>query len=154
VRFFYLLRSSDQHLEFDLDLAKSQTLDNPVFYIQYAHARVCSVERQTKEKGFTFDEAQGLAALDRLSEAHEQALLTRLARFPEMLAQAALQHAPQTVAHYLRDLADDFHSYYNAHTFLVDDAALRNARLCLVLAVRQVVRNGLALLGVSAPETM
>ncbi len=153
-RFFYVMRSNDVPLDFDLELAKSQSNDNPVYYIQYAHARVCRVFEQMQEKGFSFDQANGEAALPRLAESHEEALLTQLTRYPELLQQAATQTAPHTLAHYLRDLADGFHSYYNAHQFLVDDADLRNARLCLISAVRQVIYNGLTLLGVSAPERM
>jgi arginyl-tRNA synthetase len=153
-RFFYVLRKCEQHMDFDLDLAKSQSSDNPVYYIQYAHARVCSVLRQMNEKGMTHDRAQGLATLTRLTESHEQALLTSLARYPEVLETAALNHEPHQLAHFLRELANEFHTYYNAHQFLVEDAALRDARLCLILAVRQVIANGLALLGVSAPEAM
>jgi arginyl-tRNA synthetase len=153
-RFFYLNRSNDQHLEFDIELARSQTADNPVYYIQYAHARVASVFRQLEEKGLAFDRKLGLAGLDRLSESHEDELLVSISRFPEMVESAAANRAPQLMAHYLRQLANDFHTYYNAHTFLVEDAALRNARLCLVSAARQVIANGLALLGVSAPDTM
>jgi arginyl-tRNA synthetase len=153
-RFFYVLRSNDQHLDFDLELATSTSNDNPVYYIQYAHARVESVLRQLQAKGWVWNQAQGLENLGRLSESHEQALFSRLSRYPEVIEQAARTLAPHTLAHYLRDLADDFHSYYNAHTFLARDADLRNGRLCLALAVRQVIRNGLSLLGVSAPESM
>ena len=153
-RFFYVMRKCEQHLDFDLDLAKSQSADNPVYYIQYAHARVCSVFRQLAEKGLSYDEAAGLAHLDRLTEAHEQALITRLDRYPELIESAALQHEPHQLAHYLRELANDFHTYYNAHQFLVDDPDLRNARLALIKATRQVIANGLGLLGVSAPESM
>ncbi len=153
-RFFYIMRSNDVPLDFDLELAKSQSNDNPVYYIQYAHARVCRVLEQCAEKGYSFDQALGAASLDRLTETHEQALLTALSRYPEVIALAAGNCAPHTLAHYLRDLAEAFHSYYNAHPFLVDDDALRAARLCLVSAARQVIANGLKLLGVSAPETM
>ena len=153
-RFFYVLRRCEQHMDFDLELAKSQSSDNPVYYIQYAHARVCSVLRQLDEKGLDHDEKQGLANLSQLTEGHEQALLTRLARYPEILEAAALTHEPHQLAHFLRDLANEFHTYYNAHQFLVDDAALRDARLCLIRAVRMVIANGLGLLGVSAPESM
>jgi len=153
-RFFYVMRRCEQHLDFDLDLAKSQSADNPVYYIQYAHARVCSVFRQAREKGLAWDRTRGEAALARLTEDHEQALLERLSRFPELVESAALAHEPHQIAHYLRELANDFHTYYNAHQFLVDDADLRNARLCLIEATRQVIANGLALLGVSAPERM
>jgi arginyl-tRNA synthetase len=153
-RFFYVLRKSEQHLDFDLDLAKSQSSDNPVYYIQYAHARVCSVMRQLGEKGFSFDRKLSADAVTLLTEPHEQTLLRSLARFPEVIESAALAHEPHQVAHYLRELANDFHVYYNSHQFIVADARLRNARLALVLATRQVIRNGLQLLGVSAPEVM
>ncbi len=153
-RFFYVMRRCEQHMDFDLELAKSQSSDNPVYYIQYAHARVCSVLRQLAEKGLDHDERLGLASLSRLTEQHEQVLLTRLARYPEVLEAAALTHEPHQLAHFLRELANEFHTYYNAHQFLVDDAALRDARLCLIRAVRQVIANGLGLLGVSAPESM
>ena len=153
-RFFYVMRKSEQHLDFDLDLAKSQSNDNPLYYIQYAHARVCSVVRQLQEKGLSWDKALGMAQLSLLSEVHEEALLVVLSRYAEVLEAAALNHEPHQLAHYLRELAYGFHAYYNAHTFLVDDAALRDARLNLVLAVRQVLNNGLTLLGVSAPEAM
>ncbi len=153
-RFFYVMRSNDQHLDFDLELAKSRSNDNPVYYIQYAHARVCSVFRQLDDKGLAFDTKDAMGALDNLSEPHEQALMTALSRYPEAVRLAADNRAPQHLVHYLRDLANDFHTYYNAHQFLVDDQALRNARLLLITATRQVIRNGLALLGVSAPQSM
>ncbi len=153
-RFFYVLRKCEQHMDFDLDLAKSRSNDNPVFYIQYAHARVHSVFRQLDEKGLARDRARGMTGLARLTEPHEQELLARLARYPEAVEAAALAHEPHQIAYYLRDLANDFHTYYNAHTFLVDDAALRDARLNLIDATRQVLANGLKLLGVSAPEAM
>jgi len=122
--------------------------------VQYAHARVCSVFRQLKEKSLARDVDQGNRNLNRLDEAHEQALIARLALYPEVVETAALAREPHQLAHYLRELAHDFHTYYNTHTFLVDDAALRDARLNLIAATRQVVANGLGLLGVSAPETM
>lgn len=153
-RFFYVLRKCEQHMDFDLDLAKSQSNDNPVFYIQYAHARVHSVFRQLAEKGLARDRARGDASLAQLTESHEQALLASLARYPEVVEAAALAHEPHQIAYYLRELANDFHTYYNAHTFIVDNPALRDARLNLIDATRQVLANGLGLLGVSAPETM
>ena len=153
-RFFYVMRSNDQHLDFDLELAKSRSNDNPVYYIQYAHARVCSVFRQLQEKVLEYDRAAGASALGRLTETHESALMTTLSRYPEMLSLAADNRAPQYLVHYLRDLAHDFHTYYNAHQFLVDDDALRNARLVLIEATRQLLCSGLGLLGVSAPESM
>ncbi len=153
-RFFYVLRKCEQHMDFDLDLAKSQSNDNPVYYIQYAHARIHSVFRQLQEKGLVHDPVNGDRNLIRLMEPHEQALIQRLARYPEVLEAAALAYEPHQLAHYLRELAYDFHTYYGAHTFLVDDTATRDARLNLILAARQVFANGLKLLGVSAPETM
>jgi arginyl-tRNA synthetase len=141
-------------MDFDLDLAKSQSSDNPVYYIQYAHARVCSVLRQLEEKGMEYDSSNGLANIAMLTESHEQSLLTSLSRYPEFVESAALNHEPHQLAHFLRDLANDFHTYYNAHQFLVDDIALRDARLCLISAAKQVFVNGLGLLGVSAPESM
>jgi len=153
-RFFYVLRKCEQHMDFDLDLAKSQSADNPVYYIQYAHARVCSVMRQLGEKALSYDQAAGLRHLHLLTESHEQELIQALTRYPEVLEAAALNHEPHQLAHYLRELANGLHTYYNAHQFLVDDSGLRDARLALISAVRQVLRNGLSLLGVSAPETM
>ena len=153
-RLFYVMRGNDQHLDFDMTLAKSRSSDNPVYYIQYAHARVASVLRQLASKGYDYDAATGLANSAQLATMHETALLTQLGRYPEIIALAGQHRAPHTLVHYLRELANAFHTYYNAEQFIVDDAALRNARLALVLATQQVVRNGLALLGVSAPETM
>ncbi|HHM04328.1 MAG TPA: arginine--tRNA ligase [Gammaproteobacteria bacterium] len=153
-RFFYVMRRAEQHLDFDLDLAKSQSSDNPVYYVQYAHARVCSVLKQLKEKGLVRDEARGGRNLHLLHEEHERALLYRLSHYPEIVEAAALGHEPHLLAHYLRELANELHTYYNAHQFLVDDDALRDARLNLISAVRQVIANGLDMLGVSAPEAM
>ncbi len=153
-RFFYVMRKCEQHMDFDLDLAKSQSNENPVYYVQYAHARVCSVLQQAAEKGIDVEVTPGGENLDRLVEAHEQALVKTMARYPEVVEVSALNEEPHQLTHYLRELANDFHTYYNAHQFLVDDAALRDARIKLILAVRQVLRNGLNLLGVSAPERM
>ncbi|MBV8342157.1 MAG: arginine--tRNA ligase [Gammaproteobacteria bacterium] len=153
-RFFYLMRSHDQPLDFDLELAKSRSNENPVYYIQYAHARVASVMKQLAARGLAFDRAQGLAAVAHLSDAHEQAVLLTLARYPETLEQAGVNRTPHTLAHYLRELANAFHTYYNAQTFIVADPVVRNARLALILGVQQVLHNGLGLLGVSAPESM
>ena len=149
-RFFYVLRKSDQHLDFDLDLAKSQSNDNPVYYIQYAHARVCSVLEQWG------GDVDALRSTDPapLSSAHEAALLKSLMEYPDIIENAARELAPHMIAFYLKELAGEFHSYYNAERFLVEEAALKHARLALALAVRQVLRNGLALLGVGAPEKM
>ncbi|MGD2136944.1 MAG: arginine--tRNA ligase [Gammaproteobacteria bacterium] len=153
-RFFYVMRKCEQHMDFDLDLAKSESSDNPVFYIQYAHARVKSVFRQLGEKQLSWDSTAGSSALAVLTERHEEELMINLSRYPEVLESAADNHEPHLLTHYLRELANDFHTYYNAHTFLVEDAPLRNARLSLIEATRQVIANGLGLLGVSAPDTM
>jgi arginyl-tRNA synthetase len=153
-RLFYVMRSNDQHLDFDLELAKARSNDNPVYYIQYAHARVASVKRQLQERGITHDGARGLNSLARLTEPQELQLVKRLASYPELVQQCAVQRAPHTLVHYLRDLANDFHTYYSAHQFIVEDATLRDARLTLALATQIVIRNGLGLLGVSAPDTM
>jgi arginyl-tRNA synthetase len=153
-RLFYVMRSNDQHLDFDLELATARSNDNPVYYIQYAHARVASVVRQLSERRLAHDEANGLASLSLLREAQELQLIKRLSQYPEIVEQSALQRAPHTLVHYLRDLANDFHTNYSAYQFIVEDAALRDARLCLALAAQTVIRNGLDLLGVTAPETM
>ena len=151
-RFFYVMRKTEQHMDFDLDLAREQSNDNPVYYVQYAHARICSVRRQCVEKGIKL--AVQDANLERLENAHEQALVKQLSQFPERVEAAALRREPHLVVTYLRELANQFHSWYNAHQFIVDDVELRNARLALASAVRQVLSNGLGLMGVSAPETM
>ncbi len=153
-RYFLGARAPNSQLNFDIDLALSKTNDNPVYYIQYAHARTCSVMRKMAEQGWQWDTEFALQQLDKLSEEHEKALLRRLDRYPEMVAGAALHAEPHLVAGYLRELAGDFHSYYNAHKMLVEDASLRAARVALSEAVRQVIANGLGLLGVSAPESM
>jgi arginyl-tRNA synthetase len=153
-RFFYVLRKCEQHMDFDLDLAKSESADNPVYYVQYAHARVCSVFKQLTGKGLMHNSENGVRQLQLLTEDHERALIGRLARYPEVIEAAALAHEPHQLAHFLRELAYDFHTYYNTHTFLVDETNLRDARLCLIGATRQVLANGLELLGVSAPESM
>ena len=149
-RFFYVLRKSDQHLDFDLDLAKSQSNDNPVYYVQYAHARVCSVLEQWGE------DPSALVAADMspLTNAVELSLLQKLIDYPELVEAAARELSPHLIAFYLRELAGEFHSYYNATRFLVPDIPLRLARLGLVAAIRQVLSNGLKLLGVSAPAKM
>ena len=153
-RFYYVMRSNDQHLDFDLDAAKSQTKDNPVYYVQYAHARIASVFVTAKERGIEWDEANGLANLSLLTAAQEKSLVTSLSRYPEVVSLAASNRAPQTLVHYLRDLASDFHSWYNDNRFLKDADDLRDARLYLSEAVRIVIANGLGILGVSAPESM
>ena len=153
-RFFYVMRSHDQHLDFDLDLAKTRSNENPVYYIQYAHARICSVFRNLEQMDARHNQAIGEAALDLLTEEHEVQLMRTISRFPESIESAARLYAPHLLAHYLHTLATDLHAYYNAHQFLVDEENLRNARLNLVLATQIVLRKGLGLLGVSAPEEM
>lgn len=149
-RFFYALRKSDQHLDFDLDLAKSQTNENPVYYIQYAHARICSVTTQWDGDASSLAESD----LSLLSSPRELAIANQLAQFREVIDTAARELAPHLIAFYLKDLAGEFHGWYNAERMLVDDAALKDARVALAVAVRQVIRNGLAILGVSCPESM
>ncbi len=151
-RFFYVMRSCEQHMDFDLDLAREQSNDNPVYYLQYAHARICSVARQCSERGLEVDFAT--ADLARLESEHEQALIRHLGQFPERIASAARRREPHLVINYLRELANQFHSWYNDQRFLVDDIALRDARLTLAAAVGQVMKTGLRLMGVNAPERM
>ncbi|MGH8282890.1 MAG: arginine--tRNA ligase [Gammaproteobacteria bacterium] len=153
-RYFLVARKSDSQLTFDIDLARARTNENPVYYIQYAHARIASVFRQLAEKGYVWDAENGKKNLTKLTQSHEEALLVNLSRFPEMVDIAARNLEPHLMAQYLRELANDFHTYYDAHTFIVEDAALRDARLTLIAAAKQVLKNGLALLGVSAPESM
>jgi len=149
-RFFYALRKSDQHLDFDLDLAKSQTNENPVYYIQYAHARICSVVNQWAGEPATLVDAD----LSLLSNPRELAIASKLTEFRDLIDNAARELAPHLIAFYLKDLAGEFHGWYNAERMLVDDAALRDARVALAIAVRQTIRNGLTILGVSCPESM
>ncbi len=153
-RLFYVMRSNDQHLDFDLELAKARSNDNPVYYIQYAHARVASVMRQVRERGLAHDVAHGLESLFKLAEPQELQLIKRVSAYPETLRQCAALRAPHTLVHFLRDLANDFHAYYSAHQFIVEDAGTRDARLDLALAAQTVIANGLKILGVSAPDTM
>jgi arginyl-tRNA synthetase len=155
-RYFLVARKADAEFTFDVDLALSQSEDNPVYYVQYAHARICSVLQQAAERGHVVPDAAAVQAADLapLVGAREQSLLNRLAAYPDVLAEAAGELAPHQLAYYLKDLAADFHGYYNAERVLVDEAEVRTARLSLLLATRQVLRNGLRLLGVSAPEKM
>jgi len=154
-RYFYVMRSHEQHLDFDLDLATSRANENPVFYIQYAHARIHSIFRQLDGRGLRHNQAIGDAALKRLDSDHERALMRVMGRWPEVIEAAARRRAPHDIAHYLHELAGCFHTYYNAVAILVDnDDDLRNARLNLAGAVREVIAGGLALIGVGAPEQM
>jgi arginyl-tRNA synthetase len=153
-RFFYILRKSDQHLDFDLDLAKSQTNENPVYYIQYAHARVCSVLTQWDGQWDGNTGTLAKADLGQLDNPHELAIAAKLGEFPEVVEMAAADLAPHLIAFYLKDLAAEFHSYYNAERMLVDDADLKDARVALAAAVRQVIRNGMSIIGVGCPQSM
>ena len=153
-RFFYVSRKGEQHLDFDLELAKARSNDNPVYYIQYAHARICSVFRQAAEKGYDYQAAEVGPHLAALTAAHEIALLRALANYPAVIEKAAGAREPHQLAHYLLDLANDFHRCYNAGRFLVEDEQSRTARLALAEATGEVIQNGLAILGVSAPERM
>jgi arginyl-tRNA synthetase len=154
-RYFLIARKGDSQLVFDIDLARSQSNDNPVYYIQYAHARVCRVLEELAERGLPpVDTQAGVAQMARLDSEHEQILLTELSRFPEVVEAAANNLEPHLIAQYLRELAGALHSYYHEHKWIVDDAELRNARITLAVATRQVIRNGLDLLGLSAPEKM
>jgi arginyl-tRNA synthetase len=153
-RFIYVMRSHDQALDFDLELARKQSNDNPVYYVQYAHARIASVLKQSAERDLPFDRPAGVAGLATLAEPAELALMREVSRWPEVLHQGASLRAPHLVVQYLRDLAQAFHACYAALPFIVDDARTRNARLALIDAARQVLVNALGILGVSAPESM
>ena len=153
-RFIYVMRSNEQTLDFDLELAKKQSNDNPVYYVQYAHARIASVLKQAAERGLPFDRTAGIAALGALANPAELALMREISRWPEVVRQGAELRAPHLVVHYLRELAQAFHACYASLPFIVDDAMLRNARLALIAAARQVLQNAFGLLGVSAPEAM
>jgi arginyl-tRNA synthetase len=159
-RFYFVMRSHDQTLDFDLELAKSRSTENPVYYIQYAHARVASVMRQLADRRLTHDPVRGRSALSHLGQPHERKLIVAMTRYPEVVAQAAATRSPHTLVNYLRDLANEFHGAYSAGNenpdfrVIVDDEPTREARLVLFTAARQILRNGLSLLGVSAPDTM
>ena len=149
-RYFLAARRSDSQLVFDIDLARAQTNDNPVYYIQYAHARICSVLSQWSGDKASLQNVD----LSPLNNAHETALMQRLSSYPETVANAATELAPHTIANYLKELASDLHSYYNEYKFLIDDEAVKLARLSLISATQQVLKNGLDLLGVAAKERM
>jgi len=153
-RFFYISRSHDQHLDFNLDLAKSRNNENPVYYIQYAHARIHRVFEELKNNGFAFDKQSGISNLEKLSEKHETDIITKLSDYPSIIEQSAKKKAIHSVANYLVELAQLIHSYYNAHRFIVDNPELRNARIALITAASYIIDNGLSILGVSAPEKM
>jgi arginyl-tRNA synthetase len=153
-RFFYVMRKAQQHMDFDLELAKSQSNENPIYYIYYAHARICSVMRHMEAKQMHDDWQDGLQHVAQLTHPQELALLMLLNRYTETIVQAAQNYEPHLLAHYLRQLAHSFHSYYNNCVFLIPENHLRHARLCLIAATAQVLRNGLNLLGIQAPEVM
>ncbi len=158
-RLFYLMRSNDQPLDFDLELAKSKSNENPVFYIQYAHARVASVMKELAVRGYSYDAARARELVlargaELLGGEHAEAVLSSLSRYPEVIVQAAEQRAPHALVHYLREFANTLHTYYNAERVLVPEDDLRHARLYLLTGVQQALRNGLTVLGVSAPESM
>jgi arginyl-tRNA synthetase len=153
-RFFYVMRGNDQHLDFDLELAKSHSKDNPVYYVQYAHARIARLFRQLKDQGLVYNDSAALSARKRLVLAQEDELIGELMRFPEAIESAAQNRAPQVLVHYLRDLAAALHAFYDGEPILKAEEDLRQARLGLAKATQQVLANGLALLGVSAPESM
>lgn len=152
-RFFYVLRKSEQHMDFDLDLAKSQSNDNPVYYVQYAHARIMSVFRQLQERGLPLPDLT-TSPFALLTAPEELTLMRTLSRYIEVIEDAASVREPHQIAYYLRELASALHAYYNAHAFLSAEADLRQARLALIAAARHVLANGLSLLGVRAPEVM
>ncbi len=141
-------------MDFDLDLAVSKSNENPVYYIQYAHARICRVLALSEERGYSLDAKAGLAALSCLNSEQETHIATELAKYPDIVARAALVYEPHQIAYYLKDLAHALHAYYNASQFIVEEASVCQARLTLISAVKQVLQNGLAILGVSAPEKM
>lgn len=153
-RFFYVMRSHEQHLDFDMDLAKSQASENPVYYIQMAHARICSILRKLQEQNMTHNIEIGHVSVELLVEEQELDLIKVLSQYPEVIEKAATNYSVHTVANYLRELAQLFHSYYNAHQVQIDNENLRNARLNLCVATRYVLADGLALLGSSAPQEM
>ncbi len=153
-RFFFIMRKSEQNIEFDVNLAKRQSTENPVYYVQYAYTRICQVFKQVKERKLHYDEQQGLRSLYRLVEPHERKLLNILSRYPDAVFNAALYYEPYLLTNYLRELAAAFHAFYNAYQFLIEDVELRNARLTLIAATRQILFNGFGLIGISAPETM
>lgn len=153
-RYFYIMRKAEQHMDFDLDLAKSKSNENPVYYIQYAHARIQSVFAKLTEQSKVFDMNIGFENLDKLDSEHEIELLKRLPRYSEVVLNAAKNLEPHLLANYLKDLAKDLHAYYNAAKFIIDDNELSQARLCLIKAVKQVLINGLGILKVSAPDKM
>jgi arginyl-tRNA synthetase len=153
-RFFLAARRADSQMTFDIDLARSQSNENPVYYIQYAHARICSIFRKLENESLTWNKENGLAQLSLLTEDAETGLINKLGRYAEVLSNAASASEPHQIATYLKELASDYHSYYNAHKMIIDDENLRDARITLSEAARQVIQNGMSILGVSSPREM
>ena len=153
-RFFYVSRSHDQHLDFNLDLAKSKNNENPVYYIQYAHARIHRVLKELKNNGLVFDKQSGISNLEKLSAQHEIEIIAKLSDYPDVITQSAKNKAVHSLANYLVELAQLVHSYYSAHRFIVENLELRNARIALITAAASVISDGLSILGVSAPKKM
>ena len=153
-RFFYINRKADQHLDFDLDLAKSQTKENPLYYIQYAHARICGVFETLKKEGMKLNQELGLDNLNLLNLDKEIEIQKMLLQYPEVISRGAENSEPHLICYYLKDLSGLFHSYYNSERFLVDDEKLMNSRLFLLKGTKQVISNGLEILGIGAPESM
>ena len=154
LRFFFLMRKADSQLEFDIDLAKKQSQENPVYYVQYAYARLCSIERQAQEKGIEIPDGPDAVSLDLLKETEEHELLKAIADYPALVTDAAADLAPHRLIFYLMNLAGLFHSYYNKHKVIGDDVELSSARLCFCRGLKTVFRNGLHVVGLTAPETM
>ena len=152
-RFFYVMRNFSSHMDFDIDLAKSKTTDNPVYYVQYAHARICSVLNQANKQGIKINTEDEVNS-DCLQESNEINLLKLLSAYPDQVKLATSQREPQRIVKYLRDLAGEFHVYYNKYKFITDEKITQDARLKLILATKQVIKNGLTLINVSAPEKM
>ena len=153
-RFIYVNRSYDQHLDFDLELAKEQSNLNPVYYIQYANARICSIMREIEKKGYKNDRALGIKNISSLHSKQESELITMLQKYPDIIKNSAKQRAVNKLSNYLKDIAQLFHSYYGAQKFVIDEDGLRNARVILLRCVSIVIKDGLSLLGVSAPSKM
>ena len=153
-RFIYVSRSYDQHLDFDLELAKEQSNLNPVYYIQYANARICSVMKEIEKKGYKNDHGLGIKNIGSLDSKHESELITMLQKYPDIIKTSAEQRAVNKLSNYLKDIAQLFHSYYGKQKFVIDDDETRNARVILLRCVSIVIKDGLSLLGVSAPSKM
>ena len=151
-RFFYIARKSDQHMDFDIELAKTNDSNNPVYYIQYAHARICSIFRQSRENNMTFSYSK--KCLDLLSEEEELKIIKKLYSYPDIVKKSAERYEPHLLTNYMRELAQEIHSYYNKFQILVDDNNIRNARLSLIEACRQVFENSGNIIGIKMPDKM